>query len=191
MLASDRTIRWMLAQGHLKVDPAPSDNLIQPASLDVHLDRFFRIINQSVGIIDPSTAQDLTTAIEVRPDEAFVLKPGEFVLGSLVERIRLSSSVAAQVDGRSSMGRLGLFVHCTAGWIDPGFEGHVTLELLNAAPLPVLLWPGMKIAQLVFSGLHEAAERPYGHNSRNSSYNHQTRGPKASASWNNWNPIPT
>jgi dCTP deaminase len=161
--------------------------MIQPSSIDVRLDRFFRLFdNHKYPHIDPAAAQeDLTRWVEVPADEAFVLHPGEFVLGSSLEQVGLSDDVAARLEGKSSLGRLGLLTHSTAGFIDPGFSGHVTLELSNVATLPILLWPGMKIGQLCFFQLSSPSANPYGSGAQGSRYQGQ-RGPTASRSWQNF-----
>ncbi len=182
MLLSDRDIRAELASGRVAL--APLDlAMVQPSSVDVRLDRYFRLFdNHKYPVIDPSVDQpDLTRLVEVEPTESFVLHPGEFVLGSTYEQITLPDDVAARLEGKSSLGRLGLLTHSTAGFIDPGFDGHVTLELSNVATLPILLWPGMKIGQLCFFRLSSPAEHPYGSGPYGSRYQGQ-RGPTASRS---------
>lgn len=157
--------------------------MIQPSSVDVRLDRWFRLFdNHLYPVIDPAQDQpDLTRLVETERDEPFVLHPGEFVLGSTFEVVTLPDDIAARLEGKSSLGRLGLLTHSTAGFIDPGFSGHVTLELSNVATLPILLWPGMKIGQLCFFRLSSAAEHPYGSEKYGSRYLGQ-RGPTASRS---------
>ena len=157
--------------------------MIQPASVDVRLDRLFRLFdNHRYAVIDPSIDQpELTRLVDVGTDQPFVLHPGEFVLGSTHERITLSDDIAARLEGKSSLGRLGLLTHSTAGFVDPGFSGHVTLELSNTATLPILLWPGMKVGQLCFFRLSSPSERPYGSGATGSRYQGQ-RGPTASRS---------
>lgn len=157
--------------------------MVQPSSIDVRIDRYFRLFdNHKYPYIDPAEDQsELTRLIEVAPDEAFVLHPGEFVLGSTFEQVTLPDDIAARLEGKSSLGRLGLLTHSTAGFIDPGFSGHVTLELSNMATLPIKLWPGMKIGQLCFFRLSSPAETPYGSAEVKSRY-HGQRGPTASRS---------
>ena len=183
MLLSDRDIRAELASGRVALDPLDLA-MVQPSSVDVRLDRYFRLFdNHKYPVIDPSVDQpDLTRLVEVEPTESFVLHPGEFVLGSTYEQITLPEDVAARLEGKSSLGRLGLLTHSTAGFIDPGFDGHVTLELSNVATLPILLWPGMKIGQLCFFRLSSPAEHPYGSGPYGSRYQGQ-RGPTASRSF--------
>ena len=182
MLLSDRDIHLAVANGDIALDPwEPA--MVQPSSIDVRLDKFFRVFeNHRYPSIDPSVEQpELTRMIEVDPDEPFVLHPGEFVLGSTFEQVTLGASIAARLEGKSSLGRLGLLTHSTAGFIDPGFSGHVTLELSNMATLPVKLWPGMKIGQLCFFQLTSPAEHPYGSAQYGSRYQGQ-RGPTPSRS---------
>lgn len=186
MLLSDRDILARLDAGNIGLDPF-DPVLVQPSSVDVRLDRFFRLFdNHRYPAIDPAEEQpDLTHLIEVDADEAFVLHPGEFVLASTLETVTLASDLAARVEGKSSLGRLGLLTHATAGFVDPGFSGHVTLELSNVATLPIKLWPGMKIGQLCFFQLSSPALHPYGDAARGSHYQGQ-RGPTASRSWENF-----
>ena len=154
MLLSDRDIQRQVDDGRVVLDPW-DPAMIQPSSVDVRLDKYFRLFdNHKYPVIDPSKDQpELTRLVEVDPTEGFVLHPGEFVLGSTLESLTLPDDVAARVEGKSSLGRLGLLTHATAGFVDPGFSGHVTLELSNVATLPIILWPGMKIGQLL---LHPA-----------------------------------
>ena len=161
--------------------------MVQPSSVDVRLDRFFRLFdNHKYQHIDPSLDQpDLTRLVEVDASEPFVLHPGEFVLGATYEVVTLPDDIAARLEGKSSLGRLGLLTHSTAGFIDPGFSGHVTLELSNVATLPITLWPGMKIGQLCFFRLSSPAEHPYGSDKYGSRYQGQ-RGPTASRSFQNF-----
>ena len=142
MLMSDRDIRASIEAGQIGLEPLEM-GLLQPSSFDVRLDRFFRLFdNHKYPYIDPAEQQDdLTRLIEVAPDEAFILHPGEFVLGSTFEFVTLPNDIAARLEGKSSLGRLGLLTHSTAGFVDPGFKGHVTLELSNTATLPIKLWP--------------------------------------------------
>ena len=183
VLLSDRDIRTEIETGRVVLDPY-DEAMLQPSSVDVRLDRYFRLFdNHKYPVIDPSADQpDLTRLVEVSADDPFVLHPGEFVLGSVYEAVTLPDDVAARVEGKSSLGRLGLLTHATAGFIDPGFSGHVTLELSNVATLPILLWPGMKIGQLCFFRLTSAAEHPYGSERYGSRYQGQ-RGPTASRSF--------
>ncbi|HWK91398.1 MAG TPA: dCTP deaminase [Luteimicrobium sp.] len=183
MLLSDRDIRAELDAGRVVLDPY-EPSMLQPSSIDVRLDKFFRLFdNHRYPFIDPSQEQpELTRLVEAQGDEPLVLHPGEFVLGSTFETVTLPDDVAARLEGKSSLGRLGLLTHSTAGFIDPGFSGHVTLELSNVATLPITLWPGMKIGQLCFFRLSSPAENPYGSEAYGSRYQGQ-RGPTASRSW--------
>lgn len=182
MLLSDRDILAEIDAGRIALDPLEK-GMIQPSSIDVRLDKFFRVFdNHKYPHIDPAADQsDLTRQVEVGNDEAFVLHPGEFVLGSTYELVTLPDDVAARLEGKSSLGRLGLMTHSTAGFIDPGFSGHVTLELANVATLPIKLYPGMKIGQLCYFRLSSPAENPYGSEKYGSRYQGQ-RGPTASRS---------
>ena len=191
MLLSDRDIRAEVEAGGLKLDPWEPD-LIQPSSVDVRLDRFFRVFNnQRYTHIDPAQQQDdLTSQVEIADGDPFVLHPGEFVLGSTLEVITLPIHLASRLEGKSSLGRLGLITHATAGFIDPGFSGHITLELSNVANLPITLWPGMKIGQLCVFKLSSPAEHPYGSERYGSRYQGQ-RGPTPSRSFLNWRTWPT
>jgi len=191
MLLSDRDIRSEIASGRLGVAPWDPE-LVQPSSVDVRLDRFFRVFNNSQYThIDPSQQQDdLTTLVEPKGDEPFVLHPGEFVLGSTLEVVTLPDDLAGRLEGKSSLGRLGLLTHSTAGFIDPGFSGHITLELSNVANLPITLWPGMKIGQLCLFKLTSPSEHPYGSAVYGSRYQGQ-RGPTPSRSHLNFRRWPT
>ncbi len=186
MLLSDRDIAAEITSGRVKVDPF-DPKMIQPSSVDVRLDRFFRVFeNHRYEVIDPSVEQsELTREVAVAPDDFFILHPGEFVLASTYEVITLPDDIAGRLEGKSSLGRLGLLTHSTAGFIDPGFSGHITLELSNVANLPVKLYPGMKIGQLCLIKLSSPAEHPYGSALYGSRYQGQ-RGPTPSKSWLNF-----
>ena len=186
MLLSDRDIKAEIDAGRVKVEPFDGA-MIQPSSVDVRLDRFFRVFeNHKYSVIDPSIEQsDLTREVAVEANEEFILHPGEFVLASTYEIITLPDDIAGRLEGKSSLGRLGLLTHSTAGFIDPGFSGHITLELSNVANLPVKLFPGMKIGQLCLIKLSSPAENPYGSALYGSRYQGQ-RGPTASKSWLNF-----
>jgi dCTP deaminase len=185
VVLSDRTIRKLIEDGRIGIDPYDPD-LMQPSSLDVRVDRYFRVFrNSRYPYIDVKTEQEeLTELVEVG-DEAFILHPGEFVLGSTLERVTLPDDLVARLEGKSSLGRLGLLIHSTAGFIDPGWDGHVTLELSNVANLPITIYSKMKIGQLSFVQLSEAAERPYGSAGIGSKYQGQ-RGPTPSRYWQNF-----
>lgn len=186
MLLSDRDLRAALSTGELGVEPF-DDSLVQPASIDIRLDGLFRVFdNTRYTHIDPARQQDeLTTLVEPAPGDPFVLHPGEFVLGATLERCTLSDDLAGRLEGKSSLGRLGLLTHSTAGFIDPGFSGHITLELSNVANLPITLWPGMKIGQLCLFRLTSPAEHPYGSAAAGSKYQGQ-RGPTPSRAYLNF-----
>ncbi len=175
MILSDHSIKDAINTERIQISPFNEDQ-IQPASYDIRLEgRFLVFRNYKYSCIDPKAPQqDLTEMIEVGDDEPFIVHPGEFILGSTVERIGLGSDIAAQLGGKSSLGRLGLIVHATAGFIDPGFEGSVTLELSNVANLPIRLYPGMKVGQISFFAMSTPADRPYGHPSLGSKYKGQT-----------------
>jgi dCTP deaminase len=180
VILSDRTIRKLLAEGRLMLEPL-EDSQIQPASVDVRLGDRIRVFrNHTTVCIDPYQPQpDLTEVVEVGDGQPFVLHPGEFVLGFTMERVGIPDDIVARVDGKSSLGRLGVLIHATAGFVDAGFAGQITLELSNVATLPIKLWPGMRIGQISFMRLDEPVERPYGHPELNSKYQGQA-GPVAS-----------
>ncbi|MEW2547003.1 dCTP deaminase [Streptomyces sp. NPDC047002] len=186
MLLSDKDIRAELDSGSVRIEPY-DPSMVQPSSIDVRLDRYFRVFeNHLYPHIDPAVEQSgLTRLVEPEGDDAFILHPGEFVLASTYEVISLPDGIASRLEGKSSLGRLGLVTHSTAGFIDPGFSGHVTLELSNMATLPIKLWPGMKIGQLCLFRLSSPAEFPYGSKRAGSRYQGQ-RGPTASRSYLNF-----
>jgi dCTP deaminase len=186
VLLSDRDIRSEIETGRISMEPYDT-TMVQPSSVDVRIDRYFRVFeNHRYPHIDPSVEQaELTRLVEPDGDEPFILHPGEFVLGSTYEAVTLPADVSARLEGKSSLGRLGLLTHSTAGFIDAGFSGHVTLELSNVATLPIKLWPGMKIGQLCFFRLSSPAEAPYGQGATGSRYQGQ-RGPTPSRSFQNF-----
>lgn len=177
MILSDRTIRDELDAGRIVIDPL-GDDCIQPSSVDLHLDRYFRVfLNHHTPVIDVRVQQDdLTELVEIDSTKAFILHPGEFVLGSTQERVAVPDDLVARLEGKSSLGRLGLLIHSTAGFVDAGFDGHLTLELSNVATLPITLYPGMKIGQISFLKMTTAAEKPYGSGAKGSKYQGQ-KGP--------------
>ena len=187
MLLSDRDLKQAIADGRMGLTPY-DEAMVQPSSIDVRLDRYFRVFaNHRYTHIDPATQQDdLTELLEPEGDEPFVLHPGEFVLGSTLEVITLGDDLASRLEGKSSLGRLGLLTHSTAGFIDPGFSGHVTLELSNVANLPIKLYPGMKIGQICVLQLTSPSEHPYGSSVYGSRYQDQ-RGPTPSRSYLRFN----
>ena len=180
MVLSDSAIRRLVEAGRIGIEPY-DPTLMQPSSLDVRVDRLFRVFrNSRYPYIDVKAEQEgLTELVEVEDTEPFILHPGEFVLGSTLERVTLPDDLVARLEGKSSLGRLGLLIHSTAGFIDPGFDGHVTLELSNVANLPITIYHGMKIGQISFMELTEPAETPYGAGAIGSKYQGQ-RGPTAS-----------
>lgn len=186
MLLSDRDIKAVIDSGRVRLEPY-DEAMVQPSSIDVRLDKYFRLFdNHKYPFIDPAEDQpDLTRLIEIERDEPFILHPGEFVLGSTFEVVTMPDDLAARLEGKSSLGRLGLLTHSTAGFIDPGFSGHVTLELSNVATLPIKLWPGMRVGQLCFFRLSSPTENPYGSAKYGSRYQGQ-RGPTASRSFQNF-----
>jgi dCTP deaminase len=185
VVLSDRTIQRLLDEGRIEIDPY-DPALLQPSSVDVRVDRYFRVFrNSRYPYIDVKQEQeDLTELVEI-DGEPFILHPGEFVLGSTLERVRLPDDLVARLEGKSSLGRLGLLIHSTAGFIDPGWDGHVTLELSNVANLPITIYHEMKIGQLSFVQLSEAASSPYGSDGLGSKYQGQ-KGPTPSRYWRNF-----
>jgi dCTP deaminase len=185
VVLSDRTIQRLLDEGRIEIDPY-DPSLLQPSSVDIRVDRLFRVFrNNRASFIDVKKEQDLTELVEIDESEPFILHPGEFVLGSTLERVRLPDDLVARLEGKSSLGRLGLLIHSTAGFVDPGFDGHVTLELSNVANLPITLYYGMKIGQVSFMQLSEPAATPYGTGGIGSKYQGQ-RGPTPSRYWQNF-----
>jgi dCTP deaminase len=186
VVLSDRTIARLIAEGRIQIDPYDS-SLLQPSSLDVRVDRYFRVFhNARYPYIDVKQPQEeLTEQVEVDGDQPFILHPGEFVLASTLERVRLPEDLVGRLEGKSSLGRLGLLIHSTAGFIDAGFEGHMTLELSNVANLPITIYHTMKIGQLSFMQLSEPASAPYGSRELGSKYQGQ-RGPTPSRYWQNF-----
>ncbi len=186
MVLADRTIRRLIAEGRIGIDPF-DDGLVQPSSVDVRVDRYFRVFrNARYPYIDVKQEMEgLTELVEVDGADPFILHPGEFVLGSTLERVTLPDDLVARLEGKSSLGRLGLLIHSTAGFIDPGWDGHVTLELSNVANLPITIYHAMKIGQISFVQMTEPAETPYGSGSIGSKYKGQT-GPTPSRYWQNF-----
>src|ERR687889_768926 len=175
MILSDRDIRAELAAGRIVIDPYTPE-AVQPSSVDIHLGNRFRVFrNNRTAVIDPRADQpELTELVEITGDEPFILHPGEFVLGATFERVGLPDDLVARLEGKSSLGRLGLLIHSTAGYVDPGWEGNLTLELSNGANLPIALYFGMKICQISFFKMSSAVERPYGSPSLGSKYQGQS-----------------
>ena len=192
VILSDRSLREQLASGRIIIDPL-DDSLVQPSSIDVRISNLFRVFrNHTRGVIDvKQDLQNLTELIEIPADqngigdEAFMLHPGEFVLGSTLERVAVPDDLVGRVEGKSSLGRLGLLIHSTAGFIDAGFDGHITLELANVASLPITLYPGMKIGQVSFMQMTTPADNPYGSGAKGSKYQGQ-KGPTPSRYFENF-----
>ncbi len=186
MILSDHTLREQIKEGRIVIDPF-DDTCIQPSSVDVRLDRYFRVfLNHTMAVIDVKRdLSRLTEQVDVDDGDVFVLHPGEFVLGSTAERIAVPDDLVARIEGKSSLGRLGLLIHSTAGFIDAGWDGHITLELSNVANLPITLYPGMKIGQISFLQMTTAADTPYGSGGLGSKYQGQ-RGPTPSRYWENF-----
>jgi dCTP deaminase len=186
MILSDHSIREALESGRIEIDPLGKD-CIQPSSVDLHIDRMFRVFrNHTARLIDVKESQeDLTELISIDENEAFILHPGEFVLGATAERVKLPNDLVARLEGKSSLGRLGLLIHSTAGFVDAGWDGYLTLELSNVATLPITLYPGMKIGQISFLEMTTPADEPYGSTSLGSKYKGQ-RGPTPSRYYENF-----
>ncbi len=186
MILSDRTIRENLEAGRIAIDPL-EETAVQPSSVDVRLDhRFLVFRNHTRGLIDvKQDLSDLTEPVEASDEKPFILHPGEFVLGSTLERIALPTDLVARLEGKSSLGRLGLLIHSTAGFIDAGWDGQITLELSNVASLPITLYPGMRVGQVSFMQMTSEADNPYGSGVIGSKYQGQV-GPRPSQYWKNF-----
>ena len=186
MILSDRTIREYLDGGRILIDPL-GPNAVQPSSVDLRIDRHFRVFrNHTLGHMDvKQNLEDLTELVTVDAETPFMLHPGEFVLGSTLERIKVPNDLVARLEGKSSLGRLGLLIHSTAGFVDAGWDGQLTLELSNVARLPITLYPGMKIGQISFIQMTTPAEHPYGSSAVGSKYQGQV-GPRPSRYWENF-----
>jgi len=186
VILSDRSIREELAAGRIVIEPL-DPSCVQPSSVDLHIDRYFRVFrNHTMGYIDvKKNVEDLTELVEIDEDDVFILHPGEFVLGSTLERVALPDDLVARLEGKSSLGRLGLLIHSTAGFVDAGWDGQLTLELSNVANLPITLYPGMKIGQISFIRMTTPADHPYGSGEVGSKYQGQ-RGPIASQYYKNF-----
>ncbi|MGH9182565.1 MAG: dCTP deaminase [Acidimicrobiales bacterium] len=186
MILSDRTIRKELEAGRIVIDPL-GEGCIQPSSVDLHVDRLFRLFrNHTMGLIDvKEELEELTELVEIGTHDVLILHPGEFVLGSTAERVALPDDLVARLEGKSSLGRLGLLIHSTAGFVDAGWDGHLTLELSNVANLPITLYPGMKIGQISFLQMTTPADQPYGSGRLGSKYRGQ-RGPTPSRYFENF-----
>lgn len=186
MILSDRSLREQIAAGRIVIEPM-DDRCVQPSSIDVKVGNLFRVFrNHTTGIIDvKQDLEELTELVTIADDGVFMLHPGEFVLGSTLERIAVPDDLVARIEGKSSLGRLGLLIHSTAGFIDAGFDGHITLELSNVASLPITIYPGMKIGQVSFVQMTTPADNPYGKGARGSKYQGQ-RGPTPSRYFENF-----
>jgi dCTP deaminase len=186
VILSDRSLREAIESGRIVIDPF-DPSTVQPSSIDVRVDRLFRVFrNHTAGMIDVKLdLSELTELVEIDPEGVFMLHPGEFVLGSTLERVAVPDDLVARIEGKSSLGRLGLLIHSTAGFIDAGFDGHVTLELANVASLPITIYPGMKIGQISFMQMTTAADLPYGKGASGSKYQGQ-RGPTPSRYFENF-----
>jgi dCTP deaminase len=180
VILSDRTIMEEIKAGRIVIEPF-DESAVQPSSVDLRVDRYFRVFrNDTTPFIDPKLPQeDLTEIVEVAEGARFILHPGELVLASTYERVAIADDLAARLDGKSSLGRMGLLIHSTAGWADPGWDGHLTLELSNVANLPIAIYPQMKIGQISFLQMSTAAQHPYGSAETGSKYQGQ-RGPTPS-----------
>lgn len=178
-ILSDKTIKEYLKEGKLSIEPLEDEKQIQPSSVDMRLgDEFkvFKVIRKPY--IDPKDEDDIASYMEsttVKKGDAFIIHPNEFALATTAEYVKVPDDLVARVEGRSSMGRLGVTMHVTAGFIDPGFEGNITLEISNIGAMPVALYPGQRVCQIVFETMTTASEKPYGHPERNSKYMGQTR----------------
>jgi dCTP deaminase len=186
VILSDRTIREELAAGRIIIEPL-GPGAVQPSSVDLRLDHLFRVFrNYTMAVIDVrQNLETLTELVSVDDDEPFILHPGEFVLGSTLERVLIPDNLVGRLEGKSSLGRLGLLIHSTAGFVDAGFDGQLTLELSNVANLPITLYPNMKIGQISFIRMTTAADVPYGHGQLGSKYQGQA-GPRPSRYWENF-----
>ncbi len=186
VILSDRTIKERVGTGDIIIEPF-DESAVQPSSVDLRLDRYFRVFrNHTLGHIDvKQNIEELTELVEVTDDDPFILHPREFVLGSTLERVAISSDLVGRIEGKSSLGRLGLLIHTTAGFVDAGWDGQLTLEFSNVASLPITLYPGMKIGQISFIQMTSEADRPYGSDALKSKYQGQS-GPRPSRYWENF-----
>lgn len=184
MVLSDRSIKQELAAGRIRIEPLDPDD-VQPSSVDLHLGPRFQVFrNSRYPYIDPAREQvGLTELVEASAETPFVLHPGEFVLGATLERVGLPEDLVARLEGKSSLGRLGLLIHSTAGYVDPGWEGTLTLELSNVANLPIVLTPGMLIGQISFMRMSTPVDRPYGTPGLGSKYQGQTDPTPSRSAW--------
>ena len=174
MILSDRSLLEEIKKGHLVVKPF-DESCLQPASIDLRLANEFRVFKHiNHALIDTKVPfSEYTELVKVNDGEKFVLHPNEFVLGSTLEWVKVPADLVGRIEGKSSLGRLGVIVHATAGYVDPGFEGNLTLEINNVGKIPVALYPGMKIAQFSVMTMTTAADKPYGSAKLNSKYQGQ------------------
>ena len=188
MILSDRTIKEEIAAGRIIIEPY-EDAAVQPSSVDLRLDKYFRVFrNHTLSHIDvKQNLEELTELVEAADDNPFILHPGEFVLGSTAERVAIPADLVGRIEGKSSLGRLGLLIHTTAGFVDAGWDGQLTLEFSNVASLPITLYPGMKIGQISFIRMTTEAGKPYGSSELGSKYQGQ-KGPRPSRYWENFDP---
>lgn len=186
MILSDKSIKNAIKEGRITIDPY-EPKAVQPSSIDVHLDhRFIVFKNHTMSHIDvKQNLESLTTQVEASETDPFLLHPGEFVLGSTLERVGIPSDLVGRIEGKSSLGRLGLLIHSTAGFVDAGWNGQLTLEFSNVASLPITLYPGMRIGQISFMQMTSEAENPYGAELLGSKYQGQ-EGPRPSRYWENF-----
>ncbi len=186
VILSDRTIREEVEAGRIIIEPF-EDGAIQPSSVDLRLDSYFRVFrNHTLSHIDvKQNLEELTELVEASDEDPFILHPGEFVLGSTAERVAIPSDLVGRIEGKSSLGRLGLLIHTTAGFVDAGWDGQLTLEFSNVASLPITLYPGMKIGQISFIRMTTEADQPYGTGKLGSKYQGQ-KGPRPSRYWENF-----
>ena len=186
VILSDRTIKQEIADGRIIIEPF-NEKSVQPSSVDLTLDhRFIVFRNHTMGHIDvKANLEALTDMVEAGEDNPFILHPGEFVLGSTAERVAIPADLVGRIEGKSSLGRLGLLIHTTAGFVDAGWDGQLTLEFSNVASLPITLYPGMRIGQISFIRMTSEADNPYGSDSLGSKYQGQV-GPRPSRYWENF-----
>ena len=186
VILSDRTIREEVAAGRIIIEPF-EDGAVQPSSVDLRLDKYFRVFrNHTLSHIDvKQNLEELTELVEASDEDPFILHPGEFVLGSTAERVAIPTDIVGRIEGKSSLGRLGLLIHTTAGFVDAGWDGQLTLEFSNVASLPITLYPGMKIGQISFIRMTTEADQPYGTGKLGSKYQGQ-KGPRPSRYWENF-----
>jgi len=186
VILSDRTIREEVEAGRIIIEPF-EDGAVQPSSVDLRLDSYFRVFrNHTLSHIDvKQNLEELTELVEASDEDPFILHPGEFVLGSTLERVAIPADLVGRIEGKSSLGRLGLLIHTTAGFVDAGWDGQLTLEFSNVASLPITLYPGMKIGQISFIRMTTEADQPYGTSKLGSKYQGQ-KGPRPSRYWENF-----